>query len=362
MLLGQQFVWSANWRSTRLHRARDLCRLTLNAEMADLSLAIFRDTINGPMSAPFQGARVNSDPERDDTMRGDRVLDADFMTNSGMAEDIVATWDTLEPEWRAKGVAADAIFATLLECVLPANRLDEVFVFAVSPNATLGPDLLTPPKRTTAGHPESTKSNNEPETSVPGQRRGQEIRAERNVQSLALRLVELAVTEKRIDVLTHRLVEREKTASNPLTLRLIHLLLARQTNDDQRLGAVLKKLAQARLVESSVSKQPHRLANCFPSRCAHRTAQASRRVVRPVDAPVSKVAPRATSTRSQTFADGWRRSAPSSTNRQGQRDRRGTSAAHGPSLVGDRSDGRTAFAAFGIARDCDRLRLGRADS
>ncbi|MFM9966336.1 MAG: hypothetical protein ACKV2Q_34605, partial [Planctomycetaceae bacterium] len=66
----------------------------------------------------------------------------------------------------------------------------------------------------------------------------------RHNASLALRLVDLAVAEKRIDVLTQRLAEREKTATNPVALRLIHLLLARLTNDEQRLDVELTKLAR----------------------------------------------------------------------------------------------------------------------
>ena len=246
MLLGKEFVWSANWPNTRLHRTRDLCRLTLNAEMPDLSLAIFRDTINWPKSAPFLIKFANDrgltrDP---DVISATARLDSNFMAMSGLAEDILATWDTLEPEWRAKGVAAEAILATLLECVLPTSRPDELFVFAVSPNAALGAGLPTPPKRATEGLSERDPATNKSETFGPGQRRGRETRAERNVQSLALRLVDVAVAEKHIDVLTQRLVEREKTVTNPLALRLIHLLLARQSNDEQRLDAELMKLAQ----------------------------------------------------------------------------------------------------------------------
>ncbi|MBC7817429.1 MAG: tetratricopeptide repeat protein, partial [Planctomycetaceae bacterium] len=218
MLLGQQFVWSANWPSTRLHRARDLCRLTLNAEMPDLSLAIFRDTINWTKSAPFQPKFENdesrpSDPPR---YRGTVFIDENFMASNSLAEDILATWDTLEPEWRAKGVAADEIFATLLECVLPTSRPEDVFVFAV-------------------GHAARVPVKELPETHAS--------RVRHNA-SLALRLVELAVAEKRIDSLTQRLAEREKTTTNLLALRLIQLLLARLTNDEQRLDVELTKLAQ----------------------------------------------------------------------------------------------------------------------
>jgi len=206
MMLGKEFVWSANWLSTRLHRARDLCRLTLNAEMSDLSLAIFRDTINWPKSVPFQ-LKVDNDTgltSDQEAISATALFNANFMASSHITEDILVTWETLESEWRAKGVAADAIFATLLECVLPSNRPDEVFVFAVAHAA----------------------------------------RAERRVPSLALRLVELAVAEKRIDTLAQRLIEREKTATNVLPLRLIQLLITRLTNDDQRLDAELTKLAQ----------------------------------------------------------------------------------------------------------------------
>ncbi len=230
MLLGQQFVWSANWPSTRLHRARDLCRLTLNAEMPDLSLAIFRDTINWPTTAPLQikfenDKALTSEP---DVISATATLNANFMSRSGLAEDILATWDTLEPEWRAKGVAADAIFATLLECVLPTHQPDDVFVFAVSANPAL---VAKPVVRT----PTSEQSADRPDVGV---------RSTGRPRSLALRLVQIAVAEKRIGTLTQRLVEREKTATNPLALRLIHLLLARLTNDEQRLDVELTKLAQ----------------------------------------------------------------------------------------------------------------------
>jgi tetratricopeptide (TPR) repeat protein len=230
MLLGQQFVWSSNWPSTRLHRARDLCRLTLNAEMPDLSLAIFRDTIHWPKTAPFQLKIGNDngltiDP---DVISATVTLNANFMAKSGLAEEILSTWDTLEPEWRAKGVDSDAIFATLLECVLPANRSEEVFVFA-----TQATEVRTPT---------SERSSNRNE-----ERPDEGIRSmERDAwpTSLALRLVELAVAEKRIDTLTERLKEREKTATKPLALRLIHLLLWRKTNDERGLDAELTKLAQ----------------------------------------------------------------------------------------------------------------------
>ena len=224
MLLGKEFVWSANWPSTRLHRARDLCRLTLNAEMSDLSLAIFRDTINWPKTIPFQPkfAHDESLPSDPPKYRGTISLDDNFQAMSGLAEDILATWETLEPEWRAKGVAADAIFATLLECVLPTNRPNEVFVFALSPTAMRreGKAPAEPPRPSTSN-----------------------VAAVRP-PSLALRLVEIAAAEKRIDTLTQRLVQREKTATNSLPLRLIQLLIARLTNDDQRLDAELTKLAQ----------------------------------------------------------------------------------------------------------------------
>lgn len=215
MLLGQQFVWSANWLSTRLHRARDLCRLTLNAEMSDLSLAIFRDTVTFPRppkrtfkfepSKTLPIERVILDAAADVDSKHPEYAVFGFMETSTFAEDVLATWDTLEPEWRAKGIAAEAIFATLLECVLPANRPEEVFVFAMSSTV---------------------------------------IRREPRPPSLALRLVELAIAEKRINLLTQRLAEREKTATNPLALRLIHLLLARLTNDEQRLDSELTKLAR----------------------------------------------------------------------------------------------------------------------
>ncbi len=226
MLLGQQFVWSANWPSTRLQRARDLCRLTLNAEMPDLSLAIFRDTINWPKTAPLQ-IKFEYDKglaSESDWTFATAMLNANFMASSGVAEDILATWDTLEPEWRAKGVAAEAIFATLLECVLPTNRPEEVFAFAVSPNAIRREgEVPAVPLR-----PSTSKTT--------------AARQELRPPSLALRLVELAVAEKRIVSLRQRLDEREMTATNPLALRLIHLLLARQTNDEQRLDAELAKL------------------------------------------------------------------------------------------------------------------------
>jgi hypothetical protein len=45
-------------------------------------------------------------------------------------------------------------------------------------------------------------------------------------------------------MLAQRLAEREKSSTNPLALRLIQLLLVRQTNDEQRLDAELTKLAQ----------------------------------------------------------------------------------------------------------------------
>ena len=245
MLLGKEFVWSANWPSTRLNRARDLCRLTLNAEMPDLSLAIFRDTINWPKTVPFQlkfdnDKGLTSDPE---VISATALLNANFMARSGLAEDILATWDTLEPEWRAKGVAAEAIFATLLECVLPTNRPDDVIVFAVRDGARVplsGAVFVPRPSGIGRGD-----SRTEPLPDGRGTA-AQETHASRvrHNASLALRLVELAVAEKRIDTLTQRLTEREKTATSSLALRLIQLLIARLTNDDQRLDAELTKLAQ----------------------------------------------------------------------------------------------------------------------
>jgi tetratricopeptide (TPR) repeat protein len=197
MLLGKEFVWSANWPNTRLNRARDLCRMTLNGEMPDLSLAIFRDAVNWPKTAPFVARSAEAE------VRGNLVIDANSMTWLGPAEDVLAAWDTLEPEWRAKGVAADAIFATLLECVLPSNRPDEVFVFPVAHASRV-----------------------------------------RHGESLARRLVDLAVAEQRTDTLKQRLAEREKAATKSLALRLMHLLLARRTNDEPRLEAELTKLAR----------------------------------------------------------------------------------------------------------------------
>ena len=194
MLLGKQFVWSANWANTRLNRARDLCRLTLNAEMPDLSLAIFRDAINGSKKT---SSRTQTQTES---------LDGEFLSVVNLSEDILATWDTLESEWRASGVSADEIFATLLECVLPTNRSDKVFVFAAE----------------------------RPDVGV----RSTEVRP----QSLALRLVEQAIAEKRNDQLAQRLAEREKTVKHKLPLRLIQLLLALQTNNEQRLDAELVHL------------------------------------------------------------------------------------------------------------------------
>ena len=222
MLLGQQFLWSVNWPSTRLHRARDLCRLTLNAEMSDLSLSIFRDATQRPKTVQMQHTFEN---DRELVSSISQLVESD-RARDGAAEEILATWDALEPEWRAKGVTADAIFATLLECVLPTNRPDEMFVFAVSPNA-----------RRREG--ETSAEPQRPLTSIAAA-----ARQEPRPLSLALRLVDLAVAEKRIDTLTQRLAEREKTATNPLALRLIYLLLARQTSDDQRLDAELTKLAQ----------------------------------------------------------------------------------------------------------------------
>ncbi len=223
MLLGNQFVWSGNWPATRLQRTRELCRLTLNAELPDLSLTIFRDAINWPKSVKIKLPN--------DGLNGLQGGHLEFFTDEktissyqGIAEDILATWDTLEPEWRAKGVAADAIFATLLECVLPASRPEEVFVFAVGHAARV---VRTP-------------TSEQPSESAKGGDVG--VRSTARAPSLALRLVELAVAEKRIDVLAQRLAEREKTATNPLALRLIDLLLARQTNDGQRLDAELTKL------------------------------------------------------------------------------------------------------------------------
>ena len=222
MLLGQQFVWSANWPSTRLHRARDLCRLTLSAEMPELSLSIFRDSIHKSKTVQF-GHKFENDRELISSIS---QLEERYWAHDGAAGDILATWDTLEPEWRAKGVAAEAIFATLLECVLPTNRPDDVFVFVA------GPAAMRRGGEAPAAPPSPSTSN------VAAARR------EPRPPSLALRLVQLAVAEQRIDTLTRRLAEREKTATNPLALRLIHLLLARQTSDDQRLDAELTKLAQ----------------------------------------------------------------------------------------------------------------------
>ncbi len=194
MLIGKQFVWSVNWTITRLNRARDLCRLTLSAEMPDLSLAIFRDAINGSKKISSR-TQTQAEP-----------LDDVFLSVVNLSEDILATWDTLEPEWRASGVSADEIFTTLLECVLPTNRPDKVFVFAVE-----RPDVSVRP-------------------------------TEARPQSLALRLVEQAIAEKRNDQLAQRLAEREKTVKYKLPLRLIQLLLARQTNNEQRLDAELVQL------------------------------------------------------------------------------------------------------------------------
>jgi hypothetical protein len=231
MLLGREFVWSANWPSTRLHRARDLCRLTLNAEMSEISLAIFRDTVSLRKPPKPQFTFNNDIPiERAVSESHTEVLSkqpeyAEFQATQSptFAADVLTAWETLEPEWRAKGVAADAIFATLLECVLPTNQPEEVSVFAVAHAARV--------VRT----PTSEQSHERP---------GVGVRSTSHTPSLALRLVELTVAEKRIDTLTQRLAEREKSATNPLGLRLIHLLLSRLTSDEQRLDTELTKLAQ----------------------------------------------------------------------------------------------------------------------
>jgi tetratricopeptide (TPR) repeat protein len=175
MLLNRQFVWSGNWSATRLHHARELCRLALDAGMPDLSLSMFREAADWPR-------------------QGDPV---------GLADDVLAAWDTLEPEWRAKKVSAEAIFTTLLDCVLPNDRPMDVFPFA------------------TSRRPVETES-------LPA--------------SVALRLVDRAVEENRVPLLHSRLAERQKSEVDSLGGRLLQVLLARRTNDVATLMAQLQEL------------------------------------------------------------------------------------------------------------------------
>jgi tetratricopeptide (TPR) repeat protein len=175
MLLNRQFVWSANWSATRLQRARDLCRLALDAGMPDLSLRMFRNAADWPQ-------------------HGDSI---------GLADDVLEAWDALEPEWRSKQVSTEAIFLTLLDCVLPHDRPTDVFPFASS---------RTPPD-------------------------GQVIPA-----SFALRLVEQAVSENRLPLLRERLAAREQSQIDSLGTRLLKVLLARRTNDTATLMAQLNEL------------------------------------------------------------------------------------------------------------------------
>lgn len=206
MTVNGMLVGDGDWPHARLTRARDLARLTLDAGFASLSLAAFRDVVTTTPTRLEMGMLFDNGQQR---LSGGRLtLHSKSHFVALVANSVVTTWDDLEPRWREKSVAPEAIFATLSECVLPAERRGEINVFALpverdsSPLAARHSPLATPK-----------------EFVWP--------------QSLGQRLVQLAVPESRVDDLRQRLSSRETAKDNEFALRLLWLQLGLATRDDK---------------------------------------------------------------------------------------------------------------------------------
>ncbi|MCX7420659.1 MAG: tetratricopeptide repeat protein [Planctomycetia bacterium] len=212
MLFHDTVILGGDWPDVRWQRSRDLASMTLDAGYADLSLKTFRDTV-AEWAKPEETLKLFS---RDNGVSGEVTFVAKSRAEllSSFSPTVFAAWQELEPRWREKQVPAESIFATLSESVFPADRPDEVAMFAL------------PVERDTIVIPPLGGQARLPET---GQDR---LKAELQTKSLGLRLVQIAVAESRVDELRKRLDSREKTKESEMSLRLLWLQLALATRDE----------------------------------------------------------------------------------------------------------------------------------
>ncbi|HLQ43293.1 MAG TPA: hypothetical protein VK137_01080, partial [Planctomycetaceae bacterium] len=204
MLYQGNVIIGGDWPDVRLRRARELGRMTLDVGFADLSLKTFRDLV----AIWLKPSEVKLSASGDDFSGKGLSLAAESRMQllSHFSQAVFDAWEDLEPRWREKQVAADAIYATLAECVLPAEHRDEVLAFALSVDRN---------------------HKSEP-------------------QSLGQRLVQIAVAESRVDDLRKRLAAREPTKESEMSLRLMWLQLALATRDDALFAEQFAELEKQR--------------------------------------------------------------------------------------------------------------------
>ena len=214
MLFHDNVIIGGDWPDVRWQRARDLARMTLDAGFADLSLKTFRDTV-AVWAKPEETQKLFS---RDNGVSGEVTFVAKSRAEllSSFSPTVFAAWHELEPRWREKRVPAESIFATLSESVLPADRTDEVAMFALP---VVRDTFVASALGGQARLPEAKQDR---------------LKAALQTKSLGLRLVQIAVAESRVDELRKRLDSRQKTKESEMSLRLLWLQLALATGDETR--------------------------------------------------------------------------------------------------------------------------------
>lgn len=212
MLFRDTVILGGDWPDVRWQRARDLARMTLDAGFADLSLKTFRNTVANWPKLEDSSFSFSGDGGTSGRITFIAKTRAEML--SIYSPIVFAAWHELEPRWREKQVPAESVFATLSESVLPADRPDEVAMFALPVERDT---LVVPPL---GGQARLTET---------GQDR---LKVELQTKSLGLRLVQIAVAESRVDELRKRLDSREKTKESEMSLRLLWLQLALATRDE----------------------------------------------------------------------------------------------------------------------------------